>query len=251
MLLKLECVHALFGVCVVQLRISLRVLSGNYLFVRFLSDTNSDMARLFEHIEAFSAFPIQYAHLTQSDKLLKLCWQKYFERVFFFVLVLFVAADICCCPNKIHFFVQSKLLCKRRHSRNPPGLADADFSAFLFHYSHELFNFGRQSYKASNSMRGAVLVGFSSQEEMEARVRDNNLGDAMLIYARSANELPYNPEHQVYVVFGIANADKTRMEINRDETTLYFCCEGCEKIWTPERQVQAQLSNQGDASQTT
>jgi hypothetical protein len=131
-----------------------------------------------------------------------------------------------------------------------PSLADADFSAFLFHHDHELFNFGRQSYKASNSMRGAVLVGWSSSEEMEARVRDKKLGDAMVIYARSANELPYNPEYQVYVVFGIANADKTRMETKKYETELYFCCEGCEKIWTPERQVQAQLSSQGDASQT-
>jgi len=114
------------------------------------------------------------------------------------------------------------------------SLAREDFTAFMLHHEFQLFYLGLHSYRASEAMRGAVLVGFSSLQEMEAHVREKSLGDAMVTYAESANHLPYNPEHEIYVVIGIANADKTRLESCVYENTLWFECSGCHKVQIPE-----------------
>jgi hypothetical protein len=114
------------------------------------------------------------------------------------------------------------------------SLTREDFTAFMLHHEYQLFYLGLHSYRASEAMRGAVLVGFSSLQEMEAHVREKSLGDAMVTYAESANHLPYNPEHEIYVVIGIANADKTRLESCVYENTLWFECSGCHKVQIPE-----------------
>jgi hypothetical protein len=75
-----------------------------------------------------------------------------------------------------------------------------------------------------------VLVGFSSLREMTARVRDKSLSDAMITYAESAIHLPYNPAQEVWIVIGVANAAKNRMETCVYENTLDFRCPKCSKI---------------------
>jgi hypothetical protein len=114
------------------------------------------------------------------------------------------------------------------------SLAHGDFSAYMLHNVHQLFHLGRQSYTTNGRMRGAVLVGFTSIQEMEVRVRDKSLNDAMMTYAESMNPLQYNPEQEVYVVIGITNATKTRMERCLYENTLSFYCPKCDKTCIPD-----------------
>jgi hypothetical protein len=114
----------------------------------------------------------------------------------------------------------------KSRKRRLPGIHVAPYSSIV--------SCGAAQLQANGAMRGAVLVGFSSLQEMEARVRENSLGDAMVTYAESANHLPHNPPHETYVVIGIANADKSRLKSCMYENTLYFKCTGCHKVQIPE-----------------
>jgi hypothetical protein len=71
-------------------------------------------------------------------------------------------------------------------------------------------------------------------QELEARVRNRtqSLADAMVIYAASANRLPYNAACEVYVVIiRVANnATKTLMKKVVYESRLYFACANGHKV---------------------
>lgn len=111
------------------------------------------------------------------------------------------------------------------------SITRTEFGAFLEEHAHLLVPFGYWKYKANG--RGAVLVGFSSLQSMEAHVMSKDFSDAVVTFARSANELPYEPEEEVYVVVGVANAEGTMMERKLYETTLYYECEHGHKTSNP------------------